>query len=111
MAIVSQDKIFKYPRFEHILKGTGLIRAAELAEELVKSGELKGISQTDITQHEVREASEMLVIGSGRVIPIVKYDGRSIGSGKPGPISRQLLELSLKDRAEGPIEVLVPVSY
>ena len=53
VAIVSREGIFKYPRFEHILKGTGLIRGAELAKELVKSGELSGISQTDITQYEV----------------------------------------------------------
>ena len=105
VAIVNQEKILKYPRFEHILKGTGLIRGVELAKELVKSGELKGISQTDITQHEVYESSEMLVLGSGRVIPVVKYDGRSIGSGKPGPVSRRLWELFQKDMAEGPSEV------
>jgi len=37
VAIVSQEKILKYPRFEHILKGTGLIRGVELAKELVRS--------------------------------------------------------------------------
>jgi len=111
VAIVSQEKIFKYPRFEHILKGTGLIRAAELAKELVRSGELSGISQTDITQHEVYESLEMLILGSGDVIPIVKYDRRTIGSGKPGPVFRRLWELFEKDRAEGPSEVRTPVPY
>ncbi len=111
IAIVSQDKIFKYPRFDHMLKGTGLIRGAELAKELVGSGELSGISQTDITQDEVYESSEMLVLGSGRVIPIVKYDGKTIGTGKPGPVSRRLWELFQKDRTEGPSEVRTPVPY
>jgi len=111
VAIVSQEKIFKYPRFEHILKGTGLIRGAELAKEVVRSGELSGISQTDITQHEVYESSEMLILGSGEVIPIVKYDGRTIGSGEPGPVFRRLWELFEKDRAEGPSEVRTPVAY
>jgi branched-chain amino acid aminotransferase len=111
VAIVSQEKIFKYPRFEHILKGTGLIRGAELAKELVRSGELRGISQTDITQYEVYESSEMLVLGSGAVIPVVKYDGRSIGSGKPGPVSCRLWELFQKDIAEGPIGVRTPITY
>lgn len=109
VAIVSQEKIFKYPRFEHILKGTGLIRGVELAKELVRSGELRGISQTDITQYEVYESSEMLILGG--TIPVVKYDGRSIGSGKPGPVSRRLWELFQKDMAEGPSEVRTPVPY
>lgn len=111
VAIVSQEKIFKYPRFEHVLKGTGLIRGVELAKELVKSGELRGISQTDITQHEVYESLEMLILGSGRVTPIVKYDGRTIGTGKPGPVSHRLWELFQKDRTEGPSEVRTPVPY
>jgi len=109
VAIVSQEKILKYPRFEHILKGTGLIRGVELAKELVRSGELEGICQTDISQYEVYESLEMLVLGSGRVIPVVKYDGRTIGNGKPGPVFHRLWELFQKDRAGGPSEVLTPV--
>ena len=111
VVIVSREKIFKYPRFEHILKGTGLIRGIELAKELVRSGELRGISQTDITQHEVYESLEMLVLGGGRVIPIVKYDGKTIGNGKPGPVFHRLWELLQKDRTEGPNEVRTPVPY
>jgi len=110
VAIVSQEKVFKYPRFEHMLKGTGLIRGIELAKELVRSGELRGISQTDIPQCEVYESLEMLVLGGGRVIPVVKYDGRTIGTGKPGPVFHRLWELFQKDRAEGPSEVLTPVT-
>jgi len=110
IAIVSQEKVFKYPRFEHMLKGTGLIRAAELAKELTKSGELNGISQTNISQQEVYDCSEMLMLSSGIVIPIVKYDGRTIGTGKPGPVSRRLSELFQKDRTENR-EFLTPVPY
>ncbi len=111
VAIVSQEKILKYPRFEHMLKGTGLIRGVELAKELVRSGELRGISQTDITQYEVYESLEMLILGSGRVTPIVKYDGRTIGTGKPGPVFHRLWELFQKDRIEVPSGVLTPVTY
>ena len=109
VAIVSQEKIFKYPRFEHMLKGTGLIRGVELAKELVRSGELRGISQTDITQYEVYESLEMLVLSGGQVIPVVKYDGRTIGTGKPGLVFHRLWGLFQRDRAEGPSEVLTPV--
>jgi len=111
VAIVSQEKILKYPRFEHILKGTGLIRGVELAKELVRSGELRGISQTDISQHEVYESLEMLVLGSGWVTPVIKYDGRTIGTGKPGSVFHQLWGLFQKDKSEGPIEVRTPIQY
>ncbi|MFC2024566.1 aminotransferase class IV [Chloroflexota bacterium] len=111
VAIVSQDKIFKYPRFEHMLKGTGLIRAAELAKELVKSGELSGMYQTDITQYEVYKSSEMFMLGSGDILPVLKYDGRTVGNGKPGPVFHRLWELLTNDRLEGPSEVRTPVPY
>lgn len=111
VAIVSQDKIFKYPRFEHIMKGTTLIRAAELAEELVKSGELNGICQTDITQHEVYESSEVFILGAGNILPVLKYDGRTVGTGKSGTVFHRLWELLTKDRLEGPSEVCTPIPY
>ena len=111
VAIVSQENILKYPRFEHMLKGTTLIRGAELAKELVKSGKLKGISQTDITQQEVYDSSEMLILTSTYfVIPVVKYDGKTIGTGKPGPIFHQLRELFQKDRTENRA-MLTPIPY
>ena len=36
-------------------------------------------------------ADEMFLTGTAaEVIPVVKVDGRPIGTGKPGPITRQL---------------------
>ncbi|MCK9356566.1 MAG: aminotransferase class IV [Dehalococcoidia bacterium] len=111
VVIVSQDGMLKYPRFEHMLRGTGLVRGVQLAAELVKSGELKSIAQTNITQHEVYEASELFGMTSGSVLPMVKFDGRTIGSGKPGPVALRLARLFEKDLVEGPAEVRTPVPY
>jgi len=110
-AIVSKDNVFMYPRFEHILKGTGLVRMAQLAKELVKTGELAGICQGDITRQDVYEASEIYILGSGDILPVIKFDGRTVGDGKPGPIGRRLWELATKDRLEGPPEVRTPIPY
>ena len=63
------------------------------------------------TQYEVYESLELLILGSGRVIPIVRYDGRTIGTGEPGPVSRRLWELFERDVAEGPSEARTPVLY
>lgn len=111
VVIVSEERMLKYPTFAHMLKGTGLIRAAQLAKELVSNEELKGISQTDITQHEVYESAEIIIVTSGSVMPVVRFDGKTVGNGKPGPIFQRLWELFEKDMAEGPSEVRTPVSY
>ncbi|MFC2008872.1 aminotransferase class IV [Chloroflexota bacterium] len=111
VVIVSREGMLKYPTFAHMLKGTGLIRGAQLATELVTSGELKGICQTDITQHEVYDSAEIIILTSGSVIPVVRLDGRTVGDGKRGPIFHRLWELFEKDMAEGPSEVRTPVDY
>jgi branched-chain amino acid aminotransferase len=51
------------------------------------------VQEPALTRHEVYTADECFLTGTAaEVIPIVKVDGRAIGSGKPGPITRQLLE-------------------
>lgn len=111
VAIVSREGILKYPRFDHMLKGTTLLRAAELAKGLVAGGTLKGVSQTDITQQQVYDSSEMLILTSAFfVVPVVKYDGKAIGAGKPGPVFHQLAGLIQKDKTENR-EVLTPIPY
>ncbi len=111
VVIVSQDGILKYPTFAHMLKGTGLLRACELVKELIANGELQGICQTDITQHEVYESSEIIFLTSGSVLPVVQFDGRTVGSGKPGPVCRRLQDLFKRDMTEGPGEVRTPINY
>ena len=49
--------------------------------------------QATLTRHDVYTADECFLTGTGaEVIPVVKVDGRPIGTGKPGPITRQLRE-------------------
>lgn len=111
VAIVTQEGMLKYPSFAHTLKGTGLIRGVQLANSLVASGVLKGISQINITQHEVYESSEVFLLSSGMVVPVVNFDGRTIGNGKPGPICQQLSQLFKDDMSAGPAEVRTAVPY
>jgi branched-chain amino acid aminotransferase len=111
VAIVSKQKIFMYPKLDNILEGTTLLRALELVKELIKNEDLKRISCTDISLEEAYNSSEMLIFGTGiNVVPVVKYDGKTIGAGKPGPVFRRLLQLFQKDRRENK-KVLNPVPY
>ena len=46
-----------------------------------------------ITRHEVYNADECFLTGTAaELIPVVKVDGRAIGSGKPGAVTKKLLD-------------------
>jgi branched-chain amino acid aminotransferase len=51
------------------------------------------VQETVLTRHDIYTADECFLTGTAaEVIPAVKCDGRTIGNGKPGPITRQLRE-------------------
>ncbi len=52
------------------------------------------VEQVPLVRHDVYIADECFLTGTAaEVIPVVKVDGRVIGDGVPGPITRRLLEL------------------
>jgi branched-chain amino acid aminotransferase len=54
---------------------------------------LIAVEEIALTRHDVFIADECFLTGTGaEIIPVTKCDGRVIGSGKPGPITRQLRE-------------------
>lgn len=51
------------------------------------------VREEALTRHDVYAADECFLTGTAaEIIPVVKCDGRVIGSGKPGPITCQLRE-------------------
>lgn len=60
--------------------------------ELAKAAGIE-VQEIPLTRHDVYSAEEMFLTGTGaEVIAVVKVDGRPIGTGKPGPITRTLRE-------------------
>ena len=50
------------------------------------------VHEMPLTRHDVYIADECFLTGSAaEVIPVVKIDSRTIGAGKPGPITRDLI--------------------
>ena len=50
--------------------------------------------ETTLIRHDLYVADEMFLTGTAaEVVPVVSLDGRKIGDGKPGPITKRLLEL------------------
>ncbi|MFM7149466.1 MAG: branched-chain-amino-acid transaminase [Gemmataceae bacterium] len=51
------------------------------------------VQEIALTRHDVYTADELFLTGTGaEIIAVTKVDGRIIGTGKPGPITKQLRE-------------------
>ncbi len=51
------------------------------------------VSEPNLTRYDVFNADECFLTGTGaELIPVVKVDGRIIGNGHPGPVTRSLVE-------------------
>lgn len=51
------------------------------------------VAEPNLTRYDLFNADEFFLTGTGaEVIPVVKLDGRIIGNGKPGPVTKKLVE-------------------
>jgi len=111
VAFITADGTLKHPKFDHILSGCTSLRLLELAKTLHARDMLKGVEVCDVPVAEARAAREMLLIGSSvKVAPIVEWDQKPIGDGKPGPLARALRELLQEDMRSGR-DRLIDVPY
>ncbi len=86
--IVKNRELFTPPLSAGALYGITRQTVIELAEE----AGLK-VSEPNLTRYDLFNADECFLTGTGaELIPVVKIDGRVIGTGKPGPITRRLEE-------------------
>jgi len=86
-----------------------LVKRGELRTPPVDAGILEGVTRNAVmelaraagipvkemplTRHDVYAADECFLTGTAaEVIPVVKCDARPIGTGKPGPVTKQLRE-------------------
>jgi branched-chain amino acid aminotransferase len=68
----------------------GITRDAVI--ELARSAGIE-VREMSLTRHDVYIADECFLTGSAaEVIPVVKIDSRTIGSGQPGPVTRDLMQ-------------------
>lgn len=111
VAFVSADGMLKHPRFDHILSGCTSLRLLELAPALQAGHLITGVQVCDIPLAEARAAREMMLIGSSvKVAPVVEWDGKPVGDGRPGPVARALREL-LDEDMRSARERLLEVTY
>ncbi len=86
--IIKRGELFTPPNSAGALYGITRGTVMELAEQLgVK------ISEPNLTRYDLFNADECFITGTGaEIMPVIKIDGRIIGTGKPGPLTRQLTE-------------------
>jgi branched-chain amino acid aminotransferase len=85
--IVKENHLFTPPLSAGALYGITRRVVMELAAE---SG-LK-VSEPNLTRYDLFNAAECFLTGTGaELIPVVKIDGRVIGTGKPGAVTRKLV--------------------
>ena len=95
IAMVDKDGCITVPELGNALAGTTMLRALKLCE-----GEIKHCFRA-ITEEELYQARELLILGTtAQCLSIVEYNGRPVGDGQPGPVSKRLRELIAKDEAE-----------
>jgi 4-amino-4-deoxychorismate lyase len=111
VAFVTKDRVLRHPPFDAILSGITIERVLDFADRLVQQGALKAVRLADIPVREGREAAEIMLIGSSiKIAPVVEWDGRKVGDGKPGPITQKLLDMWNEDTISAP-DQLVAVPY
>jgi branched-chain amino acid aminotransferase len=50
------------------------------------------VSEPNLTRYDLFNADECFLTGTGaEVVPVVKIDGRTIGNGRPGPVTKKLV--------------------
>jgi 4-amino-4-deoxychorismate lyase len=109
VAFVTPDRVFRHPPFDAILSGITVQRVLDFAQRLVEAGVLAAVRIAEISVGEGRDAAEMMLIGSSiKIAPVVQWDGKNIGDGKPGPIAKKLLEMWNQDTLASDQLVAVP---
>lgn len=98
--VVKKGVLITPPKYAGILEGITRNAVIELARK-------RGIEVREelFTRHDLYIADEIFLTGTAaELIPVIKVDGRVIGTGKPGPVFHQLLEdFHVLTRTDGPV--------
>lgn len=94
--IVKDGEISTPPSSAGILPGVTRKRIMKLARELGYS-----VTERELTPYDVTNADEAFLTGTlGEIVPLVKVKGIEIGDGKPGQITRRIMEAFVRIRSD-----------
>ena len=85
--LVQGNRLLTPPLSAGALYGITRATVMELAEQLGLT-----VSEPNLTRYDVFNADECFLTGTGaEFIPVTKVDGRIIGTGRPGPVTKKLV--------------------
>lgn len=85
--IVNGRKLMTPPLSAGALYGVTREAVMELAAQMGLT-----VSEPNLTRYDLFNADECFLTGTGaEIVPVVKIDGRVIGAGKPGPVTKRLV--------------------
>lgn len=91
--LVDRDGVFVVPELRNALMGTTLKRAMNLAAGFVP------VATRPVPEDELYGCREIILLGTSiDAVSVVRYNGRVVADGSPGPVSRRLRELLVADR-------------
>lgn len=86
--IVKKDTIMTPPTYIGILEGITRNAVIDIAKKIKINA-----CEKMLTRHDLFNADECFVTGTAaEIVPVIKIDGRLIGSGKPGKITLRLMD-------------------
>jgi branched-chain amino acid aminotransferase len=86
---IVKEQAIRTPKKHYVLEGVTRATVIELARKLGYSA-----FEEDLTLYDLYTAEEAFVCGTAaEITPVVEVDGRKIGTGKPGYITRKLQQL------------------
>lgn len=86
------------PHLKQILKGTTMMRALHLAQDLIRQGQVKNIIEKDIHEKDLLSAKEVMMVGTTLdVLPVTSFEGHKIADGKAGFVAQTLRRLLRED--------------
>ena len=86
--IIKNGEVFTPPNSAGALYGI----TRQTVIDLAHAAGLK-VSEPNLTRYDLFNADECFLTGTGaEIMPVVKIDGRVIGTGKPGTLTRELVE-------------------
>jgi branched-subunit amino acid aminotransferase/4-amino-4-deoxychorismate lyase len=94
IGIVTRGKELFMPPPDRVLAGTTAKRAMHFAQQLLKERQLTTAEFRPISMGMARCASEFHIYGTTpNITPVVQFDGKPVGDGRPGPIAATLFDM------------------
>jgi branched-chain amino acid aminotransferase len=96
--LVDHENHLVRPKLRQILRGTTMMRALHLANDLVRQKLVTSVTEKDLHEKDIQRAKEVMMVGTTLdVLPVTEYEGKKIGDGNVGRVAQTLRRMLVND--------------